>query len=372
MIETGGLRRTPTAATRSNHVTRRGAALGLLGLGAVVGLSPLRVARAAARERDSLSAADWRAFAARFIAADGRVIDTGNGGCSHSEGQGYGLLFAEHFDDRATFDSVLRWTRRVLRRPDDALHAWRFRPDAAVPVDDPNNATDGDLLIALALLRAGARWDKPDYTDLGRDIGRDLLGKCVRPAAGLTVLLPGAYGFDNPGRVVVNPSYYVFPALRALAQALPHPAWGALQADGVRLLRLGRFGRWQLPADWLEIKDDTLSPAREWPTRFSWDAVRVPLNLVWGGLAAEPAVAAAAGFWVRATGACRPAWADLADDSVARYPASHGVNAVAALIRVRHSESERPPRVSEAEDYYSAALVLLSGQVARELSRPAG
>jgi endoglucanase len=267
---------------------------------------------------------------------------------------------------------LLGWTRGTLRRPQDALHAWRFRPDAAVPVDDPNNATDGDLLIALALLRAGERWQNAAYTELGRAIGCDLLANCVCQAAGLTVLLPGAYGFDHPGRIVVNPSYYVFPALTALAEALPDPAWEVLRTDGLRLLRLGRFGRWRLPADWVELNGTTVAPAREWPARFSWNAARVPLNLVWAGLPTEPAVAAAASFWARPADACRPAWADLANDSVALYPASCGVDAVAALASVHRSEAESLTSVSDVTDYYSAALVLFSRMVAQELNLPIG
>ncbi len=36
----------------------------------------------------------WSEFRTRFLTADGRVVDTGNQGVSHSEGQGYGLLLA--------------------------------------------------------------------------------------------------------------------------------------------------------------------------------------------------------------------------------------------------------------------------------------
>jgi endoglucanase len=361
------LARTLAGAPQSDRLTRRGALRGLLGVSALAGLGWLRATPAAAQSAVIASADEWRAFAARFVTADGRVVDTGNGGISHSEGQGYGLLFAEHFGDRPMFDRVLGWTQRVLRRPDDALHAWRFRPAAPVPVDDLNNASDADLVIALALLRAGERWSEPAYTELGCAIGRDLLRICVRSRAGLTLLLPGAAGFDNRERTIVNPSYYVFPALAALAEAVPDPTWEALQRDGLQLLRLGRFGRWQLPADWLEISGDTLTTAQGWPARFSWDAVRVPLNLVWAGLGAEPAVTAAARFWARPVGGCRPAWADLSNDSVALYPANCGVNAVAALIQ----SAQRLPRVSDAEDYYSAALVLFARVVAREIGAAA-
>ena len=64
---------------------------------------------------------DWATFKARFMDASGRIVDNGNGGISHSEGQGYGLLFAVGANDRDGFDRLLRWTEATLARPDIAL-----------------------------------------------------------------------------------------------------------------------------------------------------------------------------------------------------------------------------------------------------------
>ena len=104
------------------------------------------------------SASEWRLFRDRFLTPEGRLLDTGNAGVSHSEGQGWGLMFAAAFGDRDAFDRILAWTQRVLKRRTDHLHAWRFRPGATPAVADPNNATDGDLYIAFGLLMAQARW----------------------------------------------------------------------------------------------------------------------------------------------------------------------------------------------------------------------
>jgi endoglucanase len=325
---------------------------------------------------DGAARGEWRAFIDGYVAPEGRVIDTGNGGVTHSEGQGYGMLFAEHFGDRATFDKLLGWTQRTLRHRDDALHAWRYRPHEAVAVDDPNNATDGDLLIALALLRGGQRWSEPRYTDLAGCIGADLLRTCVREIGGATVLLPAAFGFEHGSHVVINPSYYVFPALAALAAVVPDPAWDAVQADGVRFLRLARFGRWALPPDWLRIADgsfETLAPAPGWPARFSWDAVRVPLHLAWAGLTAEPALHSAASFWKNPPQGRLPAWVDLATDRLADFGASRGVAAIAAVAHASATGLTNPdlPHVADAEDYYSAALVLLSRVVWQDSRRAA-
>lgn len=328
---------------------------------------------------DDGSLEDWRAFKASFIAPEGRVVDTGNRGVTHSEGQGYALLFAVYFNDRESFDRILGWTQRNLRRPNDALHAWRFRPNAAVPVDDINNATDGDLLLALALLRAGQRWGDAVYTEAGRAIGRDIMLLCVHDVDGARVLLPAAFGFEHTGRVIINPSYYVFPALAALAAAVPDPAWAALRADGLRILRLARFGSWRLPADWLQIANGSLrdmAPAEGWPARFSWDAVRIPLHLAWAGLKDEPALRAACDFWSGPhslpTNGRLPAWVDLETDSVATYPASRGVGAIAQVASASCGGLATPdlPRVRTAEDYYSAALMLLSRVVWQEATAP--
>src|SRR5690606_25275712 len=61
----------------------------------VLGLATSLAAPIAAASTDTL----WTDFRTRFIADDGRVVDTGSGGVSHSEGQGWSMLFAEANDD---------------------------------------------------------------------------------------------------------------------------------------------------------------------------------------------------------------------------------------------------------------------------------
>src|SRR5450432_3381739 len=71
---------------------------------------------------------DWEVFKRDFIEADGRVVDTGQGRISHSEGQGFAMLFAVRYGDRAAFDQAWQWTQRNLQVRDDALMAWRWDP----------------------------------------------------------------------------------------------------------------------------------------------------------------------------------------------------------------------------------------------------
>jgi endoglucanase len=320
----------------------------------------LVASRVAGRE----NRADWEAFRDRFILPDGRVVDTGNGDISHTEGQGWGLLFAEYFDDAGTFDRILAWTSRVLRRPDDALHAWRYRPGDAHPVSDTNNATDGDLFIAWALARAARRWGAMDHALAAGNIARDVLRLLTVRLDGRLVLLPGVNGFQRPAALVLNPSYYVFPAFAPLEALAPSPAWAELRGHGQWLIEQGRFGPWMLPPDWLLVSRASfdLAPAPPWPPRCSYDAIRVPLYLAWAGLSG-PAMGAFAAFYAPRDGALPPAWVNLQTQAEAPYAAPPGMLAVARIATAVSTASLAPidfPAVAEAPDYYSAALILLA------------
>ncbi|WPB87190.1 glycosyl hydrolase family 8 [Sediminicoccus rosea] len=304
---------------------------------------------------------EWQAYVRRYMAPEGRIIDTANRGISHSEGQGYSMLFAVHFDDRARFDLMWNWTRRNLARPSDSLAAWRFDPNSRAGVTDMNNATDGDIFIAWSLLMAAERWNVPAYREAAQRITADILRCCVIEFQGRTLLLPGIHGFQDSQGVIINLSYYAFPALRALSRLVPDARWAALEQDGLRLMDEAAFGRWRLPPDWLLLPAQGGPPvnAGRWPNRFAWDAVRVPLNLAWQGLDVGP-LPASREFWDFPNHPRRPpAWVDLGTGEIAPYPGHAGIRAIHALVRSRFGETVGTPLgVADAPDYFGAALVL--------------
>jgi hypothetical protein len=306
---------------------------------------------------------EWRFFKSHFLSEDGRIIDNRNGGVSHSEGQGWGLLFAAAAQDQASFDLILNWTGRVLRRPHDALHAWRYVPNSDPSVPDLNNAADGDIFIAAALIRAGRVWGRPDHLLTAVAIGRDILRLLVRRVGSFTVLLPGVEGFESKDAIVVNPSYYAFPMITELAGIVPSQQWGRLQRDGQTLIERGRFGRWMLPPDWLRISkvDSSLSPAPGWLPRFSYDALRIPLWWVWQRLPTGPAIEAVRRFWSSFLPNGVPAWANLETDEVAPYPASTGTGGIMRLMGLETGNFDVPSSGGPtAISYYDIALILLS------------
>lgn len=314
---------------------------------------------------------NWDTFKRRFIVGGTRVIDTGNDDVSHSESQGWGLLFAQSNDDRETFGKLWEWTSASLQRS-DGLFSWKWSPKTADPVPDKNNAADGDLLIAWALMRAARRWNEPRWVEPARRIQAAILDKLANDVpGGRVVLLPGLQGFVRGNRRVVNLSYYVWPAIHEFAeQPGEQGRWRRLETDGLWLLDNAAFGVHRLPPDWLLYGNQEFRIADGWPPYFGFDAIRIPLYLAWHSDKARLGRFLAA--WRTPKFAGRPpAWINLVDGSVAPFPSSGGYSAVAAVTQFVASGMAGPPplaQLDDRDDYYSASLKLLSNLAAREVA----
>ncbi|GGD34549.1 glycosyl hydrolase family 8 [Aureimonas glaciei] len=226
----------------------------------------------------------WELYRARFVTAEGRVTDDDNGMISHSEGQGYGMLLAVAADDRRSFEQIWAWTRQELFIRDDGLAAWRWDPKATPHVTDLNDATDGDLLIAWALLRAGSKWLVSDYKAKARGIVDGLAELALADSPYGRGLLPAVTGFDAPSQPdapVVNLSYWVLPAIAELEVISPKLAKAGLIDSGLQLIKAARFGPEMLPTDWIGFGADGIRPAQNFPRHYGYNAVRIPLYLAW-------------------------------------------------------------------------------------------
>ncbi|CAN7201477.1 glycosyl hydrolase family 8 [Agrobacterium tumefaciens] len=229
----------------------------------------------------SVSPEAWSAYKNAFLDPGGRIIDTGNGNISHSEGQGYGMWLAVLADNLADFELIWSFTRTELLVRDDGLSAWKWDPRTRPHVTDINNATDGDILIAYALALAAGQWNRQDYAEASAAIASAILKKTVVQRGGRTLLLPAASGFGEDDRgdgPVVNPSYLIFEAFPVLDLVAPSPLWKALADDGVAQVGAFAFSDRKLPADWVSVKTKP-QPAAGFPPEFGYNAVRIPLYL---------------------------------------------------------------------------------------------
>lgn len=313
----------------------------------------------------------WRAYKARFVTEAGRVVDTANGGVSHSEGQGYGMLLAVAAGDRAGFERIWGWTRANLMVRDDALAAWRWEPNARPAVADMNNASDGDILIAWALAEAAEAWGDVAHRVAARRIAVEVGRKLVlgRSPFG-PLLLPGLAGFSAEEREdgpVVNPSYWVFPALPRLALVAPEFDWAGLSRSGLDLLRAARFGSAQLPTEWVSAKGPQPRPADKVPAVFGYNAVRIPLYLAWAGVGEREHYAPFLALWAARERGGLPV-VEVETGRRTEWMGEPGYASVAALTACAGAGAALPRDFAAGraqENYYPATLHLLSLVAAR-------
>jgi endoglucanase len=187
-----------------------------------------------------------------------------------------------------------------------------------------------------------------------------------RVAHGL-VLVPAVEGFDKPEGLTINLSYWVFPAFREIARVDPAPEWEELSRTGIAILRYSYFGRWRLPPDWLKL-GELVGPGGPPPERFGYDAVRIPVYLLWSRLETDSLMQPYRDFWGHfAAARDLPAWTNLRDDSVDSRGASSGIRAVARVVGAYPRVSAvRLPPLERGESYYSAVLLLLAKIALRE------
>ena len=244
----------------------------------------------------------WNRYAARFISAEGRVIDPDRNSMTTSEGQSYAMFFALVAGDAASFERLRSWTENNLAQGDLSKHlpswSWGKGDDGAWRVLDENSASDSDLWIAYDLLQAGTVWQKPEYRQTGKALLENIAKEEVAqlPNVG-PVLLPGRVElFAKGDRWVLNPSYMPLPLLCAAGHAAPDGPWKQMATALPAWLR--RASPSGFAMDWVAYEDETKSsfsaaadpgdPTRT--ARGSYDAIRVYL---WAGMTAKETPGAA-------------------------------------------------------------------------------
>jgi endoglucanase len=305
----------------------------------------------------------WQAYKQRFIAPEGRLVDDSAKSVSHSEGQGYAMLLAAFAADDETFARLWAWTSANLEIRGDGLAAWRWRPQDEPHVLDKNNATDGDLLIAWALAEGGREWKNKEYTRQARRIALAIAAHAAYPAIFGTALSPGASGFgpdDRKDGPIVNLSYWVFPAFKSLAEVAPEVDWPRLEQSGLALIDGARFGPRRLPSDWISLKYG-IQPAEDFPRRFGYDAIRIPLYLAWGAPGERARLADLVDGWTGGEGDLA-AVVDIDSGAAVEPLAEKGYLAVVALGRCAAHGVKFPDSLREVDfdRYYPATLHMLA------------
>jgi endoglucanase len=233
----------------------------------------------------------WDSYAARFIDAQGRVIDPQGGARTTSEGQAYAMFFALADNDRVRFDQVLTWTQANLAAGDLQAHLpawlWGRNKDGEWKTLDPNPASDADVWLAYDLIEAGRLWKQPTYTVTGLRMMSMIARAEVADLPGLgMVLLPGPVGFQHEHSWTLNPSYMPLFVFQRFAVVDPSGPWKQIALGIPRLVRQSACHGFAM--DWVNyVPGDGFYPAPAHPDKDappamgSYDAIRVYL---WAGM----------------------------------------------------------------------------------------
>lgn len=316
-------------------------------------------------------AREWEAYKGRFLTGDGRVVDFVQERVSHSEGQGYGLLMAVLNDEPQTFSSLWKWTRDNLQmRKGDSLHAWKWgrRPNGRWTVLDYNNATDGDLLIAWALLKGAEKWNNETYRSQAKEVIKSIRENLIVQRRGMLYVLPGYYGFTLKEGEVLNPSYLILSAFKKFGEAEEPRFWKKVREDSLEVLKKTAFGRLGLPADWVLVGESGASVYEKRSRYFGYEAIRTLLYLAWdGSLKVIPGPRGLLDMYKRL--GYVPLRVDLIQNDISLEEGPGGYYALYARAARDLGEAELSRALfqkasqkvqSEKEDYYSHILYLLS------------
>jgi endoglucanase len=312
----------------------------------------------------------WEDYKSSFIQSDGRVIDKGQNGISHSEGQGYGMLISLMNDDKETFGRLWGWTRNNIQARKDNLFAWSWgrRPNGRWGVIDYNNATDGDVLIAYALLKASEKWGRADYKAEALKIITGIREHLAVIWNGRTFLMPAYYGFKNGDNLALNPSYFVFPAYKAFSGIDDGSFWDKVYKDSLTLTAESGFGRFGLPPDWIMLTQKNIALNAERRPLFGYEAIRVILYLLWDKNQSLPDGVKEI-FRVYERSGYIPLHVDLLEDEISLKPAPAGFYAIYAQAAEKIGRKELSSRLlneaveraaGEKDNYYSMSLLLLA------------
>jgi endo-1,4-beta-D-glucanase Y len=316
----------------------------------------------------------WEAWKSSYLQSDGRVVDGLQHNASHSEGQGYGAVLATEFDDHDAFRRIFDWTEARLSVRGDGLLAWRYLPGESNPVPDANNASDGDLFYAWALVRAARKFNNQSYLTRAIRTARALSETCIVPSLsnpGESLFLPAAQGFVHEDRIVFNPSYVMPLAMREVAAAtgVTDLALTAQNAEAL-LLRLAQNG--PVP-DWVQVTANGIGTAPDFSANAGYEAMRVPLYLVWSGLNRHPAVSQMQRVYDRTVQAGVPVPTILEPTSGVVLEASNdpGYRALAALVSCAGSAGQvgsLMPPFDPTQPYYPATLQMFAMIAANQVT----
>lgn len=309
---------------------------------------------------------NWIAYQKQFIDTN-RVLDSDN--ISSSAGQGFALLFAVFSNDRKQFQDMWAWTQQNMQR-EDHLFRQQYSPSEKGECDKKcisaqPNASNGDIIIAWALLAAENKWDRQIFLVEGLRVLDAIKAKLIRQQFGYQLILPSETGVELPDeRIQINLSYWVFPALNLFTDVTGDPIWAEIYQSGTSIMKSARFGDWNLPADWMILSKDKASLQGAKSAEYGEHANRLPLYLMLAQDYQTDLIAPFMNFWSQNT---IPVTVNLLTGEASEQTANSGMQAIKDVTEAKMNHSEADvisdvilPEITAETGYDSATFILLS------------
>ena len=214
-------------------------------------------------------------------AACGKRVD--NGGGTYSEGMGYGMLMAAYLEP----DDVLLksfWDFYSANMDSNGLMNWNVS-SGSCSNNSAMAATDGDIDVAAALIRAAKRWPASanNWSAKATAVLNAMHTHMVDSCNGLTNGDTWG-GCTNGSPKNYNPSYFRIGYLKSFDCFEGGTRWAAVRTQSYNVLNYS-YTNYALPPDWTQANGSYGSGS------YGYDACRMPwavgLDYLWWGNASS-------------------------------------------------------------------------------------
>lgn len=201
-----------------------------------------------------------------------------------SEGMSYGMYITALTDHEEQFDKLWKFTKRYLRNdsgPHEGYFSWQVST-TDFSMMDPGSAPDGEEYLAMALLIAAERFNRPDLKAEAIQLINLMLHKKNDGEVGPIIDANHKMVRFSPveGNDFTDPSYHTIAFYRAFAEATDDEEWLTIANNSIKFIKKAAHFETGLCSEYAEF-DGTPKSTPWYPEShcFSGDAWRVAMNL---------------------------------------------------------------------------------------------
>jgi len=224
----------------------------------------------------------YNLYRTNVIQPNGRVIDWQNKAVTHSEGIGYSLFFAVKMSDKDTFYKVFYWFKRNIPLNDKGLIPWLWGKNSkgGWGILDFNDATDGNLWIAYALLLGYEKWRDEEFKEFAINLIKNIKKYDVLLHKNCVFLLPASKFFVGSKSLTINPSYYAPFIFAKFYKYDKDPIWLELINQSFKIWYFVSVTPYHLFPEWIDIDLKTCKVTKIYGI-MGFNSIRIPIWILY-------------------------------------------------------------------------------------------